>query len=312
MKKLNIVFLGTPEFSVPTLKALANNPLVNIQYVVSMPDRPAGRGQKMASPPVAQFAKDFHIPLFQTENINKEDQFLQNLKDIDLFVVLAFAQFLNSKVLSKPKLGCFNIHTSLLPKYRGAAPIQYALLNGDETTGVSIQKMVKKMDAGDLVYSKEVKIFPEDNYEKLSERLKILAAEGINEFLNNFVSNKITFISQDETKVTFAPSFTKEDGHLHFDEKNDFEILNQIRAFTPWPSAFCFLNGKRLKITSAKKVSSKKLKAGEVEITASDLMVGCKNGTLSILEAQLEGKKPCSGQELINGIKSRNEKIILS
>ena len=148
MKTFKVAFLGTPDFSVPTLDLLANHPHIDLRFVISMPDRPAGRGMELKSPEVIEYAKSKKISFFQTENINKESDFLKKLKseELDFIVVLAFAQFLGSEMLSIAKLGCFNIHTSILPKYRGAAPIQYALLNGDKETGVSIQKMVKKME----------------------------------------------------------------------------------------------------------------------------------------------------------------------
>ena len=173
-KKFNVVFFGTPDFSLPTLEILASHPSISLVAVVTMPDRPAGRGQELKSPPVAEFAKQHDLRLFQVDNINKSEDVLLALEsmNIDFFLVLAFAQFLGSRVLSIPKLGCFNIHTSILPKYRGAAPIQYALLNGDSSTGVSIQKMVKEMDAGDLVHFDEVSIDPIDNGETLFNKLK--------------------------------------------------------------------------------------------------------------------------------------------
>ena len=313
MKKLNIVFLGTPDFSVPSLEVLANHPDVNLVSAITMPDRPAGRGQKLTSPPVAQFAKDNHIPLFQTENINKEKAFLADLrlKNIDLFIVLAFAQFLKKDVLDLPNIGCFNIHTSLLPKYRGAAPIQYAILNGDTVTGVSIQKMVAQMDAGDLVYSQEVKIDPRENSGQLFDRLKVFAAEGLKVFLKNLLSNNIIYKSQEPSKVSFAPTIKKEDGHLKFSEKTAEEIINQIRAFNPWPSAYCFFGGKRMKVIWAE-LNPKDLCPGTVDISNNQLKIGCRKGTLQILEVQLEGKKPCSTTELLNGIKNKNEPILVS
>ena len=157
MEKLNCIFMGTPDFSVPTLSAIHNHTQINIVKVVTMPDRKSGRGKKLQAPPVAIYAKENNLPLIQAENINSEEDLL-NLEAVDLIIVIAFAQFLGSKVLALPKLGCFNIHTSILPKYRGAAPIQYALLNGDLSTGVSIQRMVKKMDAGDICHFKECSI----------------------------------------------------------------------------------------------------------------------------------------------------------
>ena len=154
--KLNVVFCGTPEFSLPTLSLLHIHPRVHLMHVISMPDRPAGRGQHIKSPPVIEYAKKHQLAFTQTENINKEENLINNLSGkVDLIIVLAFAQFLGKSWLNLPHLGCFNIHTSLLPRYRGAAPIQYALLNGDTETGVSIQKMVSKMDAGDIVAEKK-------------------------------------------------------------------------------------------------------------------------------------------------------------
>ncbi len=157
---LKVVFCGTPDISTNCLQKLHDNKEVEILYVVSQPDRPSGRGKKLKSPEVVELANKLGLNVFQTPNLNKETDFLTKLKhlDPDCFVVFAFAQFLSSKVLELPKLGCFNIHTSLLPKYRGAAPIHYAILNGDTATGVSIQKMVKKMDAGDIGYSASIKL----------------------------------------------------------------------------------------------------------------------------------------------------------
>jgi methionyl-tRNA formyltransferase len=303
MKNLNVVFFGTPDFAVPCLDLLHQNERVNLLWAVTMPDRPAGRGQKMTPPPVANFAKIHNIPLFQTENINLEEDFLSRLKDVDLFIVLAFAQFLKKKVLDIPKIGSFNIHTSLLPKYRGAAPIQHALLNGDEKTGITIQKMVTKMDAGDLVLTHVVPIKPQENAGELFERLSSLCAESLDTFLNNALSNKLEFHPQDESKATFAPSFKKEDGHLKFPEKNARDLKNLVRALTPWPSAYCFVGEKRLKILSAEE-STRELAPGRVEISNNQLMIGCKDGSLILSKVQLEGKRSCSGKELINGLKS--------
>ncbi len=150
MKKFRVAYCGTPDFSVPTLDLLANHPHIDLRFVISMPDRPAGRGMELKSPDVIEYAKEKKIPYFQTENINKEPAMLAQLKneELDFIVVLAFAQFLGTEMLNMAKFACFNIHTSILPKYRGAAPIQYALLRGDTETGVSIQKMVKKWIQG--------------------------------------------------------------------------------------------------------------------------------------------------------------------
>ena len=305
MKIFRVAYLGTPDFSVPTLDLLANHPNIDLRYVISMPDRPSGRGMELKSPEVIEYAKTKKINFFQTENINKETDFLQKLKaeDLDFVVVLAFAQFLGSDMLNMGKLGCFNIHTSILPKYRGAAPIQYALLNGDEETGVSIQKMVKKMDAGDLVHFHTVSIAPDENGSQLYTRLKYQAALAMNDFIIKLLNNKLTFTAQDESKVTFAPTLKKEDGLLKFSKKTAREILNLIRALDPWPGTYCFLNGKRLKVLRAEPYHSK-ISPGSAKNDLGSLVVGCLDGSLRLSEIQLEGKKACSDKELLNGIKT--------
>jgi methionyl-tRNA formyltransferase len=305
MKKFRVAYCGTPDFSVPTLDLLANHPHIDLRYVISMPDRPAGRGMELKSPDVIEFAKNKKIPFFQTENINKEADFLNKLKqdDLDFVVVLAFAQFLGSEMLTIGKLGCFNIHTSILPKYRGAAPIQYALLHGDRETGVSIQKMVKKMDAGDLVHFHTVGIASTENGGQLYTRLKYQAALAMNDFLLKIIQNKITYTPQDESLVSFAPTLKKEDGLLKFSTKTTKEILNLIRALDPWPGTYCFLNGKRLKVLLAESYHAK-ISPGTAKNDMGSLIVGCLDGSLRLSEIQLEGKKACTDKELLNGLKT--------
>ena len=313
MKKLNIVFCGTPDFSVPTLEMLLNHPSVNIVSVITMPDRPAGRGQKLQSPPVAEFAKNHKLELIQTENINKDEQALEALSKlkIDAFVVLAFAQFLGSKVLSLPTLGSYNIHTSLLPKYRGAAPIQYALLNGDKETGVSIQRMVKQMDAGDLVLSDPIEVNENETGGQLYTRLKFQAALSLNRFIYDLQNNNVTFEQQDHSKATFAPTLKKEDGFLNFSESNYEEIHNRVRALIPWPGTWCKLNGKRLKVFKVQK-SLKDLGCGVVDTSEGNLVIGCKDSTLRLVDVQLEGKKRCTDSSLLNGLKNSTTEFTIN
>jgi methionyl-tRNA formyltransferase len=313
MKKLNVAFCGTPDFSVPTLELLSQHPHINLVGVVTMPDRPVGRGLELKSPPVATFAKENKIPLFQVENINREEEVLKKLEELnlDFILVLAFAQFLGSRVLNMPKLGCFNIHTSILPKYRGAAPIQYALLNGDNSTGVSIQRMVKEMDAGDLVHFFEMPIAKTENGGQLYTRLKFQAALSTNTLIQNILENKITYTPQDVTKVSFAPTLKKEDGHLNFKTASFEEINNKLRALDPWPGTFCFLGTQRLKVLSISK-SNKKLSPGEVSVEHGMLCVGTTSASIRLETVQLEGKKVCSDTELLNGLKNKNTEIILS
>lgn len=310
MKKLKVIFCGTPDFSVPTLDMLCNHPSIEVVGVVTMPDRPVGRGLELKSPPVAEFAKAQKLPLFQAENINKDETFFKKFCDDrpDFILVLAFAQFLGSKMLGLPKLGCFNIHTSILPKYRGAAPIQYALLNGDLSTGVSIQKMVKQMDAGDLCHFFEMPISPNENGGQLFTRLKFQAALSTNILIQEIIDGSIHFTPQDESKATFAPTLKKEDGHLHFLNQTAQEIFNRVRALDPWPGTYCFLGKARLKILSVE-FSSHKVSPGKTAIHFGELIVGCREGSLHITRLQLEGKKACSDKEFLNGFKGKENEL---
>lgn len=312
MKKINVAFCGTPDFSVPTLDSLFNHPLVNLKKVISMPSRPRGRGMELHDPEVITFAKANKIPFHQCDNINHELELLTELDrdKIDVIIVLAFAQFLGSKVLSLPRIGCFNIHTSVLPRFRGAAPIQHAILNGDKTTGVSIQKMVKKMDAGDLAYFKNVDILPFETGGSLYTKLKYEAALATNQFIQLVLNNDLKFTPQDESQVTFAPTLKREDGALLFAEKTESEIDRQVRALFPWPGTYTFLNGKRLKVSKVESYP-KALKPGEINTGEGMLLVGCKDGCIRLREVQLEGKKASDDQTLLNGLKNKYQEFKL-
>jgi methionyl-tRNA formyltransferase len=306
---MNIIFMGTPEIAAFCLNKIHSE--FGVTAVVTAVDKPAGRGKKIVSPAVIEFARSRKISFVQTENVNRCEEFFSLAKDIDVIVVLAFAQFLGKKILNLPKIGCFNIHTSLLPKYRGAAPIQYALLNGDRETGVSIQKMVKKMDAGDICYSHPVVIRENESGGQLYTRLKFQAALAMNEFIYHLVEDRVTYTPQDEQLVSFAPVITKEMGHLKFAEENFTTLTNKIRAFDPWPGTFCFLNGKRLKVFSIDKVQQK-LSRGEVSVEGNQLVIGAKECSVRLKDVQLAGKKRCSDSELLNGLRNTTTDWIIS
>lgn len=313
MQKFNVVFCGTPDFSLPTLELLHHHPHVNIVGVITMPDRPSGRGQELKSPPVAEYAKLHKLPLYQVENINREDKVLEELenKKLDFIVVLAFAQFLGSRILNMPLLGCFNIHTSILPKYRGAAPIQYALLNGDASTGVSIQRMVKEMDAGDLVHLHELPIAKTETGGQLFVRLKFQAALSTNILIDTILKKKLVFTPQDLKNLSFAPTLKKEDGFLNFRDSSTAKIQNQVRAFDPWPGTYCFLNDQRLKVFEIEKLQ-RSLRPGETSIEFGHLAVGTFDGVIRLSSVQLEGRKMCSDTELLNGLKNKGGEITLN
>ncbi len=301
---IKVVFWGTPDFSVPTLKMLHEREDIEVAAVVSNPDRKSGRGQKVNSPPVIQFCKENEIKFFQTENINKDEKIIAKVSELnpDVFIVLAFSQFLNDAILMIPSKGSFNIHTSLLPKYRGAAPIQYALLNGDQSTGVSIQKMVKKMDAGDVCHSFPVTIEANETGGELYNKLRKQAAKSCSIFIDELKQDKLIFTPQDESQVSFAPTLKKNDGFLSFKDQNFEQISNRIRALDPWPGTFVFLNDKRLKVFKIEP-SNEKLAPGEVSSRFQTLNIGCIDGAVRLIKIQLEGKKPTTDTDLLNGIR---------
>ena len=306
--RLEVVFMGTPAICLPALKTLSDDSRIHLSSIVSPPSRKSGRGMQRKNPEVAQFAIDQKIPLLQTPNINKEDLFLEKLEKEppDFILVFAFSQFLSDRILKLPKMGCFNIHTSLLPRYRGAAPIQYALLNGDRTTGLSIQRIVKKMDAGDVVASRSVDVFDEDDAISLQKKLEAEIPPIVNFLIENALGDSLVETPQNEQDVVMAPSISKEDGRLNFLTMTFKEIKNKLRAFVIWPGIFCFLNGKRLKILELEE-SSVSLSPGECRVDQGNLLVGALDGTAHLKRVQLEGKKPCSDKELLNGMRGKME-----
>ena len=304
MNKFKVIFCGTPDFAIPTLEILKNHSYIDLIYIISMPDKNRDRGQNLLSPEVIQYAKKYKINFFQTQDINKENDFLEKIegKKIDFIFVLAFAQFLGKRILSLPRQGCFNIHTSILPKYRGASPIQFALLNGDQKTGVSIQRMVSKMDAGNIVFKKEILIHEDETGGLLYTRLKFQAALSLNEFIIHLLKDNIKEEVQNENLVSFASILKKEDGHLNFKSSTSFSIKNKVRALHPWPGTFIFLNNKRLKIIEVEAYPNLNLKAGEINIHFGKILIGTKDTPLHLKYLQLEGKKPCTDTELLNGV----------
>lgn len=310
---LKAVFFGTPEFVLPSLIELSQNQKIELKYIVSMPDRPSGRGQQLHSPPAILYAKEKNIPYFQTENINKEEDFLKKLTDekIDVFIVLAFAQFFGERLLKLPRLGCFNIHTSLLPKFRGSSPIQHALLEGETVTGVTIQKMIKKMDAGDICHQSEISIVQTETCETLSKKLSEQSANSLNLFIDNIINDNLTYTKQDESRATFAKIIQKSDGHINFADEDASLVLRKFQAYDPWPGVFCFLDNKRLKILKLSLVNSK-IKKGQYDLTTGQFLVGCLQGSIRLEEVQLEGKKVLTDSDFINGVKSQGWEFVIN
>ncbi len=307
---MKIVFMGTPDFAAGALKALidAGHELL---LVVTQPDRPKGRSDKLIPSPVKEVAVDNNIEVFQPLKI-KTPESVAKLSEYsaDIFVVAAFGQIISQEILDMPKYGCVNIHASLLPKYRGASPIQRVILDGEEKTGVTIMQMDAGIDTGDMLYKIETSISEDDTFETLHDRLTEIGKKAIVEALTLLEKGGLKREKQDDSQSSYAKLIKKEMGKIDFSKSAD-EIHRLIRAFNPWPSAYTFLGGKQLKIWSAKPVRNeekirelfgKKVTVGEVvEITRDSFTVAAGEGFLTVTELQPEGKKKMTARDFLNG-----------
>lgn len=297
--------MGTPLFAVASLAALLKAPFCDVVGVVTQPDRPKGRGKKIMESPVKIFAKEHNIPILQPEKV-KAPESMEALKRLqpDLIVVAAFGQFLPESILTLPKYGCINVHASLLPKYRGAAPIHYAILQGEKETGVTIMEMAKGMDTGDMLKSVTVPIEPEMTQGELHDVLKEKGAQLLVEVIDDIAEGHINPVKQNESAVTFASLITREMEKLNW-EKSAEELHNQIRAFNPWPGSYTNLpNGKILKIWRSQVVQGAwpvKRPGTIVEADKHNLIVVTGKGFLQLTEVQPEGKNHMAANVFING-----------
>ena len=245
---MDIVFMGTPEFAVPTLEKLIEKGY-NIKCVVTQPDRPKGRGKKLAYSPVKQKAMEHNIEVLQPHSLRKETEYVDKIKNIapDFIVVVAFGQILPKSILSIPKYGCINVHASLLPKLRGAAPINWSIINGDEATGVTTMFMDEGIDTGDMLLKKEIKIDPDETAEELHDRLKVLGADLLIDTIEGITKNTIVRTPQVDSKYSYAPMLDKNTGQIDWNNPSA-QIKNLVRGTNPWPAAYSFLNEEKIKI----------------------------------------------------------------
>ena len=313
LTKMKIIFMGTPDFSVPTLDAIKKDGN-EIVLVVTQPDKKKGRKGILTPPPVKEWAVKNNISIFQPVKL-REKQNIEELEkyEADVIVVAAFGQILPKEVLDMPKYGCINVHASLLPKYRGASPIQWAILNGDDETGVTTMQMDIGLDDGDILLQKKVPISSEDTGGSLFDKISKIGADLLIETLHRIEKNDIVRIPQDDEKATHVGLIKKDFGILSFDEENKY-ILNKIRALNPWPSAFTFYKDKMVKIWKAKSVSfnNKGYEYGDLVVENKDeLLVVTRNGAISILELQEEGKKRIKAADFLRGHKiEKGDKFI--
>ncbi|NQT28945.1 MAG: methionyl-tRNA formyltransferase [Candidatus Saganbacteria bacterium] len=304
---MKIVFMGTPEPAAQILEDLQKTQH-KIICVVTQPDRKKGRGQKIVFSEVKEAALKYGLPLEQPEKVKSNAVFASFLKSIkpDIVIVVAYGKILPKEILDIPKYGCINVHASLLPKYRGAAPIQWALLKGEKETGITIMKLDRQLDTGDIIFQEKVKIAEEDDAPSLSKKLFAIGSKLLLLALEQIENKKVKSVPQDESQATYAPSLTKESGELDW-RKTAEEIHNRVRAMVPWPGANTFYNKKILKIWKTKVVqinlATKFSEPGTIiEITKNlGFIVAAGSGNILILEVQPEGKKRISAYNFVLG-----------
>jgi methionyl-tRNA formyltransferase len=300
---MKLVFCGTPQFAVPSLEKLAAAGF-QVQLVVTQPDRPQGRGMEMAASPVKQSAVKLGLPVVQPETIKKNEEFQQKLTALqpDAIIVVGYGRIVPAWMLQLPPQGNINVHASLLPKYRGAAPIQWAIANGETATGVTTMRINEGLDTGDILLQRETPILPEDTAETLAPRLAQMGADLLVETLRGLDHRSIHPVPQDNAQATLARILTKEDGKIDFD-RTAVEIHHRLRGFQPWPGAYTQFRQKNLKIVAARPSELlSDLAAGELRIAGELLFVGCGAGTtLELLQVQPEGRKSISAREFIAG-----------
>ena len=299
---MKIVFMGTPDFAIPSLKILIQNNH-SIIAVVTTPDKERGRGQKITFTAVKQFAIENNISVYQPEKLKGNNEFVEQMKGLnpDLFVVVAF-RILPKEVFEIPKYGSFNLHGSFLPKYRGAAPIQWALINGDTETGLTTFKLAEKVDTGNIYLQEKVTINSEDNFETLHDRMSLIGAEIVIQTVNLIASGNYELQQQNDSLASPAPKITKEICLIDWNKPAE-EIHNLIRGLSPHPVAYFLHNNKVIKIYKTEIVKDVKLKPSEFHQTKTELLIGCGKDALRILEIQQEGKKRMNVEEFLRGFR---------
>lgn len=303
--------MGTAELSCASLEKLARDEQFSVVAVVTQPDKPKGRDLKLQFPPVKTLAQKFDLPVLQPAKA-RDEQFISHLRELqpDLIVVVAYGQILPQSILDLPKFGCVNVHTSLLPKYRGAAPIQWAIANGETETGVTIMKMDAGLDTGPILSQARTPILAEDNSQILHDKLAQLGAELLVKTIPDFVAGKIQPQPQNNSEATYAAKIKKEDGKIDWN-LSAREILNRWRAFTPWPGAFALWktfntqhstsNAQLLKIWKLEVVECSGYPGEIISVDKSGIVVACGKNALRILELQREGGRRMTAQEFLAG-----------
>ena len=301
IQSLNLVFCGTPRFAVPTLDRLVDAGF-RIQLVVTQPDRPKGRGLELVPSPIKERALQLGLPIVQPESIKNNADFRARLAALkpDAIIIVGYGRIIPQWMLDLPPLGNLNLHASLLPKYRGAAPIQWAIAQGETVTGVTTMKIDAGLDTGEILLQQDVPIAPNDTAETLAPKLATVGADLTVTTLRGLQSSTIHACQQDHAQATLAPILKKEDGLIDF-SRSATEILNRLRGFQPWPGAYTKFRGKNLQVWKAR-AHDRALPSSELKVESDRLLVGCGQGSaIEILELQLEAKKRTSSPAFLRG-----------
>jgi methionyl-tRNA formyltransferase len=302
---MSIVFFGTPYYAIPSLKALINTN-EDIALVVTQPDRSKGRGHVVSYPPVKELALSKGLRVAQPQKMDDEE-FCKQLCNIcpEFIIVVAYGKILPEVILSIPAKGCLNVHASLLPKYRGAAPIQWALINGDPVTGVTTIFMDKGLDTGDILMQKRISIEEADNSETLSKKLSLLGAETLIETIKGLRHGDISRIPQ-SGEASYAPQLRKTDGRINWNKKA-IELFNLVRGVSPWPSAYTYLKSERIKLIKVKPLIGKSLPGIITKASEGELIIGTGEDLLEIEKLQPEGKKIMTASAFLTGRKLKEK-----
>lgn len=302
MTGMRIIFMGTPEFACPTLRTLIDRG-EQVVAVITQPDRPKGRGQQTLPPPVKVLAEEHGIPVYQPVKVRLPESIEQiRALEPDLIVVIAFGQILPKALLDIPKHGCINVHASLLPRYRGAAPLNWCIINGENETGVTTMMMDVGLDTGDMLLKRATPIDPDEDTQSLHDRMSLMGAELLGETLDRLAAGELTPEKQDDSLTCYAPIMKKEDGLIDW-TRSAQQIKNQVRGMTPWPGAYSSLDDKLLKVFRVQTAAGSG-EPGQVLSAGRDgIEVACGEGSLLIRELQLEGKKRLPAGDFLAGFK---------
>lgn len=298
-KNIKVVFMGTPDFSISVLEMLINE--CNVVLVVTQPDKVVGRKKEIKFSPIKELAIKNNIEVFQPSKIKTDFERIKDIKP-DLIVTCAYGQILPKDLLEIPRLGCINVHASILPKYRGAAPIQWSLLNGDSKTGVSLMYMDEGMDTGDIIATNSINIDTNDNVGSLHDKLSILGANLLKDNLDNIINETCNRIKQDDNKATYAPMITRDMELIDLSDKG-INIINKIRAFNPWPLAYIKIDNQDIKIIEAEFKQKENTEIGKLLIDKNNFGIEVSDGIIYLKIIKPVGKKQMDIKSFINGLK---------